>query len=66
MPPALRSATEVGPGDRIKVGNQWKTIKTNTAFGETRTPRNWSIVTTDGAIYSMWDVKQYAKADDPR
>jgi len=56
--------TDVGPGDFIKVGSQWKEIESNTAHGEARTPRYWDVTTTDGQTYGPFDIKLYAKAED--
>jgi hypothetical protein len=59
-----RSCTEVGPGDYIKVGGRWKKIVSNTAHGETRTPRSWTVTTEDGGSYGMFGINAYAKAED--
>lgn len=59
-----RSVTEVGPGDFVKVGNEWKAIRSNTAYGAERTPRNWTVTTEDGGVYDMWGINLYAKAED--
>ncbi len=59
-----RGVTEVGPGDYIKVCGAWVKIESNTAFGETRTPKNWVIKDVHGGSYGMFDVSRYAKAGD--
>ena len=59
-----RSARDVGPGDFVKVGTSWKKIESNTASGQERTPRSWSVKTEDGASYDMFSIRRYAKADD--
>jgi len=64
--PVPRSVTDVGPGDYVKVGRQWKKILTNTAFNEPRTPREWTVTTVDGCSYSGWEINDYAKDGDPR
>lgn len=61
-----RSVTEVGPGDFVKVGTQWKQIASNSAAGAERTPRSWSVTTTDGGSYGMYDIGRYAKKEDLR
>jgi len=61
-----RSVTEVGTGDFVKVGTQWKEIEHNSAAGAEHTPRHWSIRTTDGGTYGMYDIRRYAKKEDPR
>ncbi len=62
--PKARSVTEVGRGDYIKVGDQWKKIVSNSAAGAQSTPRNWVVRTEGGGEYSMWSINAYAKADD--
>jgi hypothetical protein len=59
-----RSAMDVGAGDFVKVGGQWKAIVSNTAEGQKVTPRNWTVQTEDGNSYTMWDIDRYAKKDD--
>lgn len=61
-----RSVTEVGPGDFVKVGTEWKEISHNSAAGAERTPKSWSVRTTDGGSYGMYDIRRYAKREDPR
>jgi hypothetical protein len=64
--PITRSCTEVGPGDFVKVAGVWKMIEANTAFGLKRTPRSWTVTTSDGSSYDMFDIQRYAQRDDPR
>lgn len=59
-----RSATDVGPGDFVKIGSQWKPIESNSAHGAKRIPREWTVRTTDGGTYDMFGVNRYAKAED--
>jgi hypothetical protein len=59
-----RSVAEVGAGDFVKIGSQWKEISSNTAEGATRTPRNWTIRTTDGTSHDMFGVNRYARRED--
>lgn len=59
-----RSVTEVGPGDYVKIGNVWKPITTNTAWGDSLTPRTWTVTTEDGERYDMWSINAYAKRED--
>lgn len=59
-----RDVKEIGPGDYVKVGGQWKQIESNSAYGETATPRSWGVRTTDGGSYGMWDIQRYAKKGD--
>ncbi len=59
-----RSAMDVGPGDYVKIGSQWKRISANTAAGAERTPRNWTVTTEDGGSYDMWSINRYAKRED--
>jgi hypothetical protein len=59
-----RSVNEVGRGDYVKIGAQWKRIESNSASGAERTPRNWTVTTEDGASYDMWSINRYAKAED--
>jgi hypothetical protein len=60
----VRSVTEVGPGDYVKIGRDWKRIESNSAHGQQRTPRSWTVRTTDGASYGMYDINLYAKASE--
>lgn len=60
----VRGAKDVKEGDYVKIGSQWKQIASNTAFGEERTPRHWTVRTTDGASYDMFGINRYALADD--
>ncbi len=63
--PPVRSVTDVGPGDYVKVRGTWKKIVTNTAHARPL-PRVWRIETDDGEDYGMFDIDRYAKAEDPR
>lgn len=60
----VRSTTDVGPGDYVKIGSQLKQISSNTAHGAERAPRSWTVQTTDGGEYGMLRVNRYAKAED--
>ena len=60
----IRTATEVGPGDYVKVGSTWQKITGNTAFGATRTPRSWEVSTEGGQRLGMFEINRYAKAED--
>lgn len=59
-----RSVTDVGKGDFVKIGTQWREIHSNTAAGAQRTPRNWTVTTTDGGSHGMHGIRRYAKAED--
>lgn len=59
-----RSVTDVGPGDFIKVGSQWKEIQSNSAHGSEHTPKHWDVRTTDGGTHGMFGINRYAKASD--
>lgn len=59
-----RGCTDVGQGDFVKIGQTWKRITSNSAAGESHTPRHWRIRTEDGGEYGMFDVNRYAKAED--
>lgn len=59
-----RSVTDVGPGDFVKIGSQWKQIESNTAAGAQHTPRHWTVTTTDGSSHGMFGVNRYAKKED--
>jgi hypothetical protein len=61
-----RSVTDIGPGDYIKVGRQWKQVRSNSDHGADRPQRdgNWRVTTTDGSTYSGWGINLYAKAED--
>lgn len=59
-----RDVTEVGRGDYVKIGQHWKKIEANTASGQVRTPKSWTVRTTDGAEYGMFQINRYAKAED--
>ncbi len=61
-----RSVMHVGPGDYVKIGSEWRRISSNTAFGDERTPRSWTVTTEDGRNYTMFDINLYAKAEDLR
>ena len=60
----IRSANEVGAGDHVKIGSQWKQIASNSAAGSERVPRHWSVQTTDGAHHEMFSINRYAKKED--
>lgn len=59
-----RSVTDVGPGDYVKIGSQWREIKFNSAHGQQRTPKSWTVRTTDGASHEMFGINRYAKKED--
>lgn len=59
-----RSVTDVGRGDYVKIGGQWKEIASNSAEGSDRTPRHWTVRTTDGGEYGMFGINRYAKKGD--
>lgn len=59
-----RSCTQVGPGDYVKIGHEWKRIADNTAHGQDRLPRTWTVTTEDGQRYTMFDINRYAMATD--
>lgn len=59
-----RSVTDVGAGDYVKVNGRWEPIASNTAKGAARTPRSWTVRTTGGASYGMFEIDRYAKAED--
>jgi len=59
-----RNVTEVGKGDLVKIGQDWKRIHTNSAAGAERVPRNWTITTADGSTYDMYGINRYAKWED--
>lgn len=59
-----RRVTQVSRGDFIKVGGVVKEISSNSAHGAVRAPRYWTIRTTDGETYGMFDAECYAKAKD--
>jgi hypothetical protein len=61
-----RTVTEVGPGDYVKIGREWKQVMENSAWGIDVTPRNWTVRTTDGKRYGMYDINAYAKDGDER
>jgi len=60
----MTSCIEAGPGDYVKIGREWKQIEHNTAHGVDHTPRTWTVTTTDGQRYGMWDINAYAKAEE--
>jgi hypothetical protein len=60
----FRSATEVGPGDFVKIGQTWREIASNTAQGSPVTPKSWEIKTRDGTSHDGWGINRYAKAED--
>ena len=60
----VRTVTEIGKGDFVKVGSEWKEVHTNTAHGFEKTPRDWLVTTMDGAMHNMFDINRYAKAED--
>lgn len=59
-----RSVTDVGPGDFVKVDHGWMPIAKNSAYGKDPAPREWTIETTDGETYGMFDIYLYAKYGD--
>jgi hypothetical protein len=66
----VRSASDVGPGDYVKLGSTWHPIRSNDVFGhnihETEAWRkgNWRIETTTGRTVSGWSAMNYAKVED--
>ncbi len=60
----IRGVTDVGPGDYVKIGSEWKQVAANTATGIERTPRDWTVWTTDHRVYGMFDINRYAKKED--
>ncbi|MDB5184353.1 MAG: hypothetical protein JWN38_161 [Candidatus Saccharibacteria bacterium] len=60
----VRDVTQVGKGDFVKVGSQWKEIESNPAEGASCSPRDWVVRTTDGGQYGMFGIHRYAKAED--
>lgn len=58
------SVSQAGPGDFIKVKNVWKKIKSNTAYMKTPVPDRWSVETTDGTVYGMFEIELCSKAKD--
>lgn len=59
-----RSVTDVGRGDYVKIGGQWKEIASNSAAGSERLPRDWTVTTTDGCSYGMFSINRYARKGD--
>lgn len=59
-----RSAMDAGPGDYVKVGEEWHRVVSNTAAGKSDVPSNWTVVTEDGKTHSMFGINRYAKAED--
>jgi hypothetical protein len=59
-----RSVTDVGRGDFVKVGGEWKQITRAEVTKVDRRPREWRIETADGT-YGMYEIELYAKAGDP-
>lgn len=59
-----RGVTDVNQGDYIKVGEQWKVIAANPAFGVRPLPRRWYVTTEDGTTYGMYQINRYAKRAD--
>lgn len=59
-----RGVQDVGRGDYVKIGSQWKRISSNSASGAERLPRSWTVTTEDGCSYDMWSINRYAKAED--
>lgn len=59
-----RGVTDVGPGDYVKIGTQWKKIESNSAEGAEDLPRHWDIKTEDGGSYGMFNINLYAKKED--
>ena len=63
--PNVRDVTEIGSGDYIKVGKQWKEVASNSAEGAERTPKGgWTVRTTDGMSYGVLEINRYAKRED--
>jgi hypothetical protein len=60
----VTSVTEVGPGDYVKIGSQWKEIRTNSAHNAPYTPREWTVTTTDGQTHGMFGINAYAKKEE--
>jgi hypothetical protein len=56
--------TEVREGDYVKVGEQWKVITANPAYGVRPLPRRWYVTTADGTTYGMSQINRYAKRAD--
>lgn len=62
-----RVAMEIGPGDFVKLtGNRgYRQVSGNSCFGVNRPPREgWTISTTDGGRYGMYDISRYFKQGD--
>ena len=59
-----RNVSEVGEGDYVLIGSTWKRITHNTAAGEQRIPKDWTVTTEGGNRYSMYEINRYAKAED--
>lgn len=59
-----RSATDVGPGDYVKIGSSWQKIASNSAHGAERTPREWTVRTEGGGSHGMYGINAYAKHED--
>ena len=60
----FRMVREIGRGDFVKVGNEWKEVALNTAFGETPIPASWEVIATDGARHSSISITGFAKRED--
>jgi hypothetical protein len=59
-----RGATDVGAGDYVKIGSQWRKITSNSATGADRTPRDWTVTTENGGSHGPMGINRYAKAED--
>lgn len=59
-----RNVMDIVPGDYVKIGSEWKQIKSNSASGSEHLPKNWDVETTDGGSYGMFSINLYAKKED--
>ncbi len=64
----VRSVTDIGPGDFVKVGTHWRRVVSNSDFGAEHPQRdgNWRIETEGGGTRTGWSINRYAKAEDMR
>jgi hypothetical protein len=60
----VRSVTEITTGDYVKVGSRWQRVASNSAAGENRTPRDWTVQLENGASRGPMSINRYAKAED--
>jgi hypothetical protein len=62
----VRSVTDVGRGDFVKVRGEWKRLLEQpvSAGVNEKLPSNWYCETEDGGSYDMYQVDRYAKAQD--